>query len=505
MWLKDFDKQTCEKNKDWPRLLLLDGHNSHYTLEFMQYAKSVNIHVLCYPSHCTHVLQGLDVVVFAGFKKIWTRRRDQRITDNPFAKFGKLAWIAVWTAAFLEAMTVSTIKSSFRATGVIPFNPGVVTPRMMAPSIQHSTRAELPGPLASPVKKMINHHRAILRQSKQAPSPTPIHPSQDVHMFDVGAGANVTADNDASSGITNVDSDGHDIVPRATHSNQEHQRAPTLQAVIDPELLADHEGGQLLAAALATSSASILVLEETLTCAYHLPELVYGPRPVIPAMDMNVLHRPTAMSPAAMAAQIEEMRATLVASHAHEKVHLDTHDAMGAQLALAGMYVSKTQLQLANAEECKKRVKGVRIDFSPCGVKVLRSEDDTWDGEHPISTNGNHHGHVFPIPFTLLVLHSPIPTIDTLMDSITTKWEATLVKPIYFRRLEFELIQYGFEKLKVVRNGRRIDSGSTRCVKCLCPCRFQFLRMACLEAIEPGIPNLLQIRVMGAGDLECVA
>ena len=302
LWLKDFDKQTCEKNKDWPRLLLLDGHNSHYTLEFMQYAKSVNIHVLCYPSHCTHVLQGLDVVVFAGFKKIWTRCRDQWITDNPFAKFGKLAWIAVWTAAFLEAMTVSTIKSSFRATGVIPFNPGVVTPRMMAPSIQHSTRAELPGPLASPVKKMINHHRAILRQSKQAPSPTPIHPSQDVHMFDVGAGANVTADNDASSGITDVDSDGHDIVPRATHSNQEYQRAPTLQVVIDPELLADHEGGQLLAAALATSSASILVSEEMLTCAYHLPELVYGPRPVIPAMDMNVLHRPTATSPAAMAA-----------------------------------------------------------------------------------------------------------------------------------------------------------------------------------------------------------
>jgi hypothetical protein len=375
LWLKDFDKQTCEKKKDWPRLLLLDGHNSHYTLEFMQYAKSVNIHVLCYPSHCTHVLQGLNVVVFASFKKIWTRCRDQWITDNPFVKFGKLAWIAVWTAAFLEAMTESTIKSSFRATGVIPFNPGVVTPRMMAPSIQHSTCAELPGPLASPVKKMINHHRAILRQSERAPSPTPIHPSQDVHMFDVSAEANATADNDASSDIMDVESDGHDIVPCAVtvRCNREHRQRASVQVVIDPELLADCEGGQSLAAALATSSASILVSEETLTCAYRLPELVYGPRPVIPAMDMNVLHRPTATSPVAMAAQIEDMRAALEASHAREKVHLDTHDAMGAQLALAGMYVSKTQLQLANAEERKKRAKGVRIDSNGMARYITHS------------------------------------------------------------------------------------------------------------------------------------
>ena len=65
-------------------------------------------------------------------------------------------------------------------------------------------------------------------------------------MFDIGAGANMTANNDASSGITDVDSDGHDIVPRTTHSNQEHQRAPTLQVVIDPELLATTRVGSCL-------------------------------------------------------------------------------------------------------------------------------------------------------------------------------------------------------------------------------------------------------------------
>ena len=151
----------------------------------MQYTASVNIIVLCYLAHCTHVLQGLDIVTFSGFKKIWTQRRDQWISDNPFAIFGKTAWLSVWTEAFLEAMKESSIKALFRATGVVPFNPDVVTPNMMAPSVPHSSHGELPLPLASPVKKLIKYHHTIIHQSERALSPTPIHPSQDVRMFEL--------------------------------------------------------------------------------------------------------------------------------------------------------------------------------------------------------------------------------------------------------------------------------------------------------------------------------
>src|SRR5260370_14991051 len=112
-WLKDFDEKTWKKNKDQPRLLLLDGHNSHYTLDFMKYAALANIVVLCYPTHCTHVLQRLNVVAFSGFKKIWMQHHDQWISDNPFSTFGKTAWLEVWTAAFVEAMKESSIIASF--------------------------------------------------------------------------------------------------------------------------------------------------------------------------------------------------------------------------------------------------------------------------------------------------------------------------------------------------------------------------------------------------------
>jgi len=68
----DFDAQTQEKADGRPRALFLDGHNSHYTPELLQYAKANGISILGYPLHCTHALQGLDVVCFAQMKDAWT-------------------------------------------------------------------------------------------------------------------------------------------------------------------------------------------------------------------------------------------------------------------------------------------------------------------------------------------------------------------------------------------------------------------------------------------------
>lgn len=70
------------------RLLLINGHNSHYSLEFLEYAIAALIFILCYPSHATHVYQGLDVVIFGTMKTAWQRARDEyeRKTGNPVNK-----------------------------------------------------------------------------------------------------------------------------------------------------------------------------------------------------------------------------------------------------------------------------------------------------------------------------------------------------------------------------------------------------------------------------------
>lgn len=47
-----------------PVLLVLDGHQCHFTIEVIEAAKKNNVIILCLPPHCTHGLQPLDVVTF---------------------------------------------------------------------------------------------------------------------------------------------------------------------------------------------------------------------------------------------------------------------------------------------------------------------------------------------------------------------------------------------------------------------------------------------------------
>ena len=64
-WFKFFLKQIPPAR---PVLLIQDGCSSHISIELIELAKENDVHLLCLPSHITHVLQPLDVGVFSSFK-----------------------------------------------------------------------------------------------------------------------------------------------------------------------------------------------------------------------------------------------------------------------------------------------------------------------------------------------------------------------------------------------------------------------------------------------------
>ncbi|KIM43647.1 hypothetical protein M413DRAFT_68926, partial [Hebeloma cylindrosporum] len=77
-WMtKDFDQQTKDKAAGETRVLLMDGHSSHFTADLLEYCLANNIEVYRYPPHCTHALQGLDVICFAKMKKCWKEAIDE--------------------------------------------------------------------------------------------------------------------------------------------------------------------------------------------------------------------------------------------------------------------------------------------------------------------------------------------------------------------------------------------------------------------------------------------
>jgi hypothetical protein len=63
-------------------LLIVDGHNSHVTLEVVHKAMQVGLDLLTLPSHTNHRLQPLDVSVFEPFKRAFKCYRDAWTLQN---------------------------------------------------------------------------------------------------------------------------------------------------------------------------------------------------------------------------------------------------------------------------------------------------------------------------------------------------------------------------------------------------------------------------------------
>jgi hypothetical protein len=65
LWLKRvFDRSTKAKGRSGYRLLILDGHGPHLTMDFIECCDQNRILLLMYPPHSTHTLQPLDIVMF---------------------------------------------------------------------------------------------------------------------------------------------------------------------------------------------------------------------------------------------------------------------------------------------------------------------------------------------------------------------------------------------------------------------------------------------------------
>ena len=157
----------------------MDGHNSHYTVAFLLYAREHLIIVFCYIPHGTHIFQGLDIVIFSPLKKYIGEERDDWLRQYA-AAMDKNTFLAIYGRAHVHALTAENIKSAFKKTGVWPFNPRVVTEEMLAPSKETSSEAHLPIPPNDPavnVLAMMLQKLAKISEVEDAPdviSETPV-------------------------------------------------------------------------------------------------------------------------------------------------------------------------------------------------------------------------------------------------------------------------------------------------------------------------------------------
>ncbi|KAF5269036.1 hypothetical protein FOXYS1_31 [Fusarium oxysporum] len=128
-WLKHFDRSTTNRSVGAYRLLILDGHESHHSVDFERYCKENKIITLCMPAHASHLLQPLDVGCFAVLKKAYGREIEHLIRCS-ITHISKTEFFQAFYTAFKATFTESNIRGGFRGAGLAPFDPEAVISKL---------------------------------------------------------------------------------------------------------------------------------------------------------------------------------------------------------------------------------------------------------------------------------------------------------------------------------------------------------------------------------------
>jgi hypothetical protein len=127
-----FDRHTKEKARQSYQLLILDGHGSHVTMDFIDYYDQKKILLAIFTPHSTQTLQPLDLCMFKPLLQAYADElsalleRSQGLSPIKKDDFFSLFWKA-WVSSFKE----NTITNSFQATGISPLEPDVILQRFV--------------------------------------------------------------------------------------------------------------------------------------------------------------------------------------------------------------------------------------------------------------------------------------------------------------------------------------------------------------------------------------
>ncbi|GBL92630.1 hypothetical protein AVEN_123801-1 [Araneus ventricosus] len=101
----------ARSSKDRPVLLLLDNHDSHLSIEALNFFKENGVTVCSFPPHCSHKLQPLHCTVFGPFKKYINTACDAWITNHSSKTMNIYNISGIVKTALPQACTPINIKA----------------------------------------------------------------------------------------------------------------------------------------------------------------------------------------------------------------------------------------------------------------------------------------------------------------------------------------------------------------------------------------------------------
>ena len=166
---KHFARHTgITANNKEPILILYDGHRSHISLTLADWAKNRSVILFVLPPHSSHLTQPLDVGVFGPFKNIYNIECKSFLQKNPGLKITKYDVASLSSRPYLKAMSPDNLVSSFRKTGIFPYNNKAILPDETAPSIIY-TAQEIPNVHVATEELTQNHETLNSSVSNDVP------------------------------------------------------------------------------------------------------------------------------------------------------------------------------------------------------------------------------------------------------------------------------------------------------------------------------------------------
>lgn len=133
LWLEHF-QNIVNASIESKVLLLLDGHSSHKSLKALTFAKNNGIVMLCFPAHCTHRIQPLDVSFFGPLKTFYNLECTLWLKNHPGRVITQNQIGGLFTSAYGKAATIKNATSGFLKTGICPFNPHIFPDECFEPA-----------------------------------------------------------------------------------------------------------------------------------------------------------------------------------------------------------------------------------------------------------------------------------------------------------------------------------------------------------------------------------
>lgn len=120
---KIFYPELCRKGVEFPVVVFVDGHSSHFSFETQAFCEEKKIILIALYPNSTHLMQPMDVAIFGPLKKKWRDAvHEWKYKNNSFGTLTKEHFAELLHKVIMQNVKSEYFVAGFRTSGLYPFS-----------------------------------------------------------------------------------------------------------------------------------------------------------------------------------------------------------------------------------------------------------------------------------------------------------------------------------------------------------------------------------------------